>query len=612
MLNAMPAMNINYTQIDTDNTTALESVQTKPEYALEIAQRTCQLAMQMGYNKGIADSLLVQGIAQFYYANYETALSHLGKALAVYDNLQDHAKSARALHTMGITFRQIGDFSSALDVFSKALSLSKQVGNILEEIRALNGLASIYGSSHQHGVSINYLHEALLLAQKWGYASQEATILGNLCHQANEQGQYDVALQYGLQSWAIYQQMKDMPISVINVCIRLSQVYDELKQYQQAVRFANQALALAYAFKAPNDVVAGLSRLGAIYADLGREEEALVYVKEALATAQKYDIEMSNYMVYFFASRLYKNRGEYQEALEALERYHDLRLALFSEESEAKMHQLEARYKVEAARQEAEFYQMRNQELEQLRLQDQQYYARLTSMKDKFIREASHDLKNPLAIILLNVSLVQRALHKDPAKALSALEQIRQQTLRSKDLVTELLDLAWLETGRAIDGKPVHLMTLVKRITEDMQSLATEKNIGLSFVSFIPESSTIMGDEKQLTRVMENLLSNAIKYTPNGGTVVVDMKLESAETGQDVVVRVKDTGIGLTEQQLELVFEPFYKAHDEMESDSTGLGLTIVQTIIKQHGGTMLVESASGQGSTFGFRLALISAINTP
>ncbi|HRF96981.1 MAG TPA: tetratricopeptide repeat protein, partial [Aggregatilineales bacterium] len=106
---------------------------------------------------GIADSLLVQAQVNYYYANYETALMQLGKALAVYESTKQNIKRSRALHVMGITFRQIGDFSSAIDAFSKALIAARAVPDPLSELRAINGLASIYGNSHQHGVALNYL-----------------------------------------------------------------------------------------------------------------------------------------------------------------------------------------------------------------------------------------------------------------------------------------------------------------------------------------------------------------------------------------------------------------------------------------------------------------------
>ncbi|HRF96980.1 MAG TPA: hypothetical protein PLZ51_17350, partial [Aggregatilineales bacterium] len=258
--------------------------------------------------------------------------------------------------------------------------------------------------------------EALAIAQQGKFVAQEATILGNLCAEYNALGHREMALKYGLDSWALYQKMDTPPVAIINSCIRISQVYYDLKNSQKALHFANQGLALAHGFNARNDIVQLLHHIGAIHADMGQEESALVYVQEALALAKQYDVEMSNYQLFFFASRLYKNKGDYQKALTALEQYHEMRLALYNEESETKMQQLEARYKVEGARKEAEFYHLRSKELEDLREQDQQYFLRLNEMKDKFIREASHDLKNPLAIILLNVGIAEKMLHRDPAR----------------------------------------------------------------------------------------------------------------------------------------------------------------------------------------------------
>ncbi len=593
-------------KIDADNAHALDIAQSQLSQAMTIAKATYEQASAIGYDLGIADSLLVQAQVNYYHTRYEEALLQLGRALAIYESGKHHAKCSRSLYMMGITFRQIGDFSSAIDALSKALVAGRLVNDTLAEMRALNGLASIYGNSHQHSTALNYLQEALKLAQAGGFIQQQATIYGNMCHEYNNLGNHDLALRYGLESWKLYQEMANPPVAIVNTCMRISEVYYEKRDYQQAFHFANQGLALAYGFDARNEIVQLLHHLGVLYADMGREEEALGYVQEAMSQAKMYNIEASNYGVFLFASRLYKNRGDYQQAYEALEMYHEMRLALYNEESEAKLHQLEARYKVDAARKEAEFYQMRTQELEKLREQDQQYYARLTAMKDKFIREASHDLKNPLSIILLNVTIAERMIHRDTARVLEALAQIRHQTMRSKELVGELLDLAWLETGRAIQGNPIQIVPMVAAHINDMQPLATEKHITLTFEPHIPTDTVITGDEKQLSRVLDNLLSNAIKYTPNGGKVWAEVNIETNADGcKQVVVAVGDTGIGLTTEQQQLVFEPFYKAHDELESDSTGLGLTIVQTIIKQHGGSMFVQSEVGKGSVFGFRLML-------
>lgn len=593
-------------QIDAENARALEIAQSQLVEAMQIAQTTYQQASAIEYDMGIADSLLVQAQVNYYHAHYEEALMQLGRALAIYESNKQHGKCSRALYVMGITFRQLGDFSSAIDAFSKALTAARLVHEAYSEMRALNGLASIYGNAHQHSTALNYLQQALKLAQREGFIQHQATIYGNMCYEYNQLGNHDLALQYGLESWRLYQTLPNPPIAIVHTSMRISQVYYEKRDYQRAFEFANHGLALAYRFNTRHEVVQLLHHIGTLYADMGRDDEALAYVQEAMTQAQQYDIEMANHEVFLLAAQLYKKHGDYQRAYDALEKYHQMRLALYNEESETKMHQLEARYKLETARKEAEFYEIRARELEKLREQDRQYYARLTEMKDKFIRETTHDLKNPLSIILLNVDIAIKMLNRDPQRVLSALQQIRHQTIRSRQLVSGLLDLAWLETGRAIHDEPIAIVALVAQHVDGMQPLATQKHITLTFEPHAPSDTIVKGDPTQLGRVLDNLLSNAIKYTPSGGKVWADVAIETCrDGGQFVVVSVSDTGIGLTSEQQGLVFEPFYKAHDDLESDSTGLGLTIVQTIVKQHGGSMFVQSEVGKGSVFGFRLML-------
>ncbi|PJF27018.1 MAG: hypothetical protein CUN52_15085, partial [Phototrophicales bacterium] len=136
-------------QIDHDNALALDMSQTKLDDALILAQCTYKSATEIGYDKGIADSLLAQAQVNYHHAHYEHALLQLGRALAIYENLPDLAKSAHAFTMMGNIFRQIGDFSSAIDAFSKSLNAARALNDQLAEMRALNGLASIYGHSHQ-------------------------------------------------------------------------------------------------------------------------------------------------------------------------------------------------------------------------------------------------------------------------------------------------------------------------------------------------------------------------------------------------------------------------------------------------------------------------------
>jgi signal transduction histidine kinase len=126
--------------------------------------------------------------------------------------------------------------------------------------------------------------------------------------------------------------------------------------------------------------------------------------------------------------------------------------------------------------------------------------------------------------------------------------------------------------------------------------IATQKNIQLDFVP-PPDNVIVHIDENYMARVIDNLVSNALKYTPSGGRV----KVRATSDDNNATIEVSDTGLGIPEQDLPHIFDAFYRVRQgEYESiEGSGLGLSIVKTIVEQHGGKVKVESKPGQGSTF-------------
>jgi two-component system sensor histidine kinase/response regulator len=237
-------------------------------------------------------------------------------------------------------------------------------------------------------------------------------------------------------------------------------------------------------------------------------------------------------------------------------------------------------------------------QIEALRAQDRQYLDSLNRMKDQFIRMATHDLRNPLNVILGYASVVNRldvSAHDRSLRA-QAVENIRQSVEKMRTLVTDLLDLAQFETSSYLSMTPKPLGDFLETCLGGLQVIATQKNIELSFTPS-PNYVIVHIDESYMARVIDNLVSNAIKYTPNGGRVTVRATWDE----NDATIEVSDTGLGIPEQDLPHIFDAFYRVRQgEYENiEGSGLGLSIVKTIAEQHGGKVKVESKPGQGSTF-------------
>ena len=221
-------------------------------------------------------------------------------------------------------------------------------------------------------------------------------------------------------------------------------------------------------------------------------------------------------------------------------------------------------------------------------------------LRDEFLSIASHELKTPLTSIK---GLAQLALRRADSEAgpqvRRGLLAITQQIDRLTALINELLDLSHLDSGRfELQRSAVDLGRLVAEVAGEVQVLSEAHPI---HVATPAEPVIVPADRERLRQVLVNLLENAVKYSPAGGPV--DVRLE--QTAARAVVAVQDRGIGIPADQVDRLFERFYRARNATEAQVSGLGLGlyISREIIDQHGGQLRVESQEGHGSTFSFWL---------
>jgi signal transduction histidine kinase len=172
---------------------------------------------------------------------------------------------------------------------------------------------------------------------------------------------------------------------------------------------------------------------------------------------------------------------------------------------------------------------------------------------------------------------------------------------RLNRMISEMLDLDRMESGRMtlnLDG--VDLNEVLVRTTDQIRSNAPSHRISLQLDEGIPE---LLADRDKLTQVVTNLLTNAVKYSPEGGEITVDSRLE----GNFVHVRVVDEGMGIRPEVLEKLFEPYTRVESQATRyiQGTGLGLAITRQIVRLHGGEIWVESEPDVGSTFHFTVPL-------
>ena len=209
--------------------------------------------------------------------------------------------------------------------------------------------------------------------------------------------------------------------------------------------------------------------------------------------------------------------------------------------------------------------------------------------RDELLAVVSHDLRNPLNI----VALALQAVAQDPAMATAALPRALRGVDRMQRLIEDLLDVARIDSGTlSVDLRPLDITALADDIFEQQRAIAAEKKITL-VRDFDRLPLGARADRHRLTQAIANLISNAFKFTPAGGTV----RIGASVVGERVAVSVADTGPGIPAEHLSHIFDRFWQP--QRRRDGVGLGLAIVKGIVDAHGGTVEVDSAPGEGTTF-------------
>jgi two-component system phosphate regulon sensor histidine kinase PhoR len=232
-------------------------------------------------------------------------------------------------------------------------------------------------------------------------------------------------------------------------------------------------------------------------------------------------------------------------------------------------------------------------------LQDLTELHRLQTIRQDFLGNVSHELRTPLASLRALVETLRDGAMEDPPAARRFLDHIETEVDALTQIIQESLELSRIESGRVpLRLSPTAVPDVVLPAIERLRPQA--ERAGLLVQLNLPEDLPhVLADRERIQQVITNLVHNAIKFTPAGGEINIAADLSD----DDVVVSVRDTGIGIADEDLSRVFERFYKSDRARSGGGTGLGLAIAKHIVQGHGGRIWASSVEGQGSTFSFSL---------
>ena len=556
---------------------------------------------------------------------FDEALRYHGEELTLAEDLEDTLEMVQALNNLGTDYRRLGVLDVAQDYHYRAWTISKASGDTSHvakksRVVALNGLGNIYLSVGNLDRADTIFHLALEGERQLGSAVGQAINYANLGSIYSSQGRDEEALECYKQSMRLNRESENvLGQSLCHIYFgSLSEKHGDyeaaLDQYQQAYDLMKDSHDKWHSLET-------VLSLASANFDLHREQEALRLLREADTVARSIHSREHLVTVNMLYYRIFEREGKYRQALEHHVLATNLQDSVLDSKKRDRIHNIginiergRQQRRVDLAHEELKVERQEKwvnmlislaivmvllaiivamQYVQVIRKRHHRMLVKATQIREEFFTNVTHEFRTPLTVILGLSQEIARKRTTD-ADTQHQAKSIHRQGARLQELVTQLLDISRVKSAVGEpDWRHGNLAAQVEMMVETYMDYAQERGINITYnrpaelqTDFVPD---------YVNKVVGNLLSNALKFTPKGGSITVSLKQES----KHITLSVSDTGQGMSQEEQSHILEPFYTSKSKENPHGTGLGLALVNDIVKATGGSITWKSAPGKGTTF-------------
>lgn len=573
----------------------------------------------------LGETYLEAGITLLRMSLLDSAMNNITRGLELIKKYPDPYLEASYYNLTGNIKRQENKYEEALENYIKSVKLFEQQNNLKGLTQALSNVGNIHNLIGNSEKALEYALQSLETAKAANVNSSIAYSYRLIGRIYRKQGKPDEALKAYKDAMALYEQLGDRR-DYGETQSSLGNIYFDKGQFREAVKEYLSALSLSKTLPDPLNMSYCYLSVGNTYFVLQDHKLAEKYLDSAVSISTKHNVSVVRMDAYALLSDIFEKQGNYKLSKEYLNRHFTLRDSVNQVQNRKAVQEIEARYESEKkdneirvlnAENELKATQIRSKNNERnyllvfltltvalagiiynrykVKLKANEKLKELDQIKSRFFTNVSHEFRTPLGLIL---GPLEEKLKNgnDPAEK-ETLKLMYRNATRLQNLINQLLDLSKLEAGNMeLRLQEAELSSFIRLISSTFSSLAERK--GLTYNQEIfngPFRGCFDGDK--LEKMINNLLSNAFKFTPEGGLVSMKAWLDQGK----LIVEVKDSGTGIPEEKVGLIFDRFYQIDDSItrSAEGSGIGLALTKELAELHRGGISVSSREGIGSVF-------------
>ena len=503
----------------------------------------------------------------------------------------------RSFQQIAVYWGMQGNYNEALENSINALSIAEEFGLMEQQIGLYNNLAIIYCRLEDSRNSISCAEKAVGMALETGNKQELARAYNNLAMNMEDSNNFPEAYENYAKALAILRE-GNMPGQMAIALLNTAAMAVKTGKYEEAQSYAEKALN--FSIETGSEYIESSARntMGRIKAQLGNYEEAEKLFTEALNLGIKMNNE--DLLLRFLGDLMefYENTGNYRKALNFTKQHSSLRQKIVVEKQNGEMARLRAEFETKEREKEKEIYRLKNIEL----LHAKESAEASDKAKSFFLAMMSHEIRTPMNVI---TGMLEILLENQPRPdQISLMEKAYSSTRDLLGIINDILDFSKIEAGKfKIEKMSMDIPAVMGKTIELFTGTARPKGISLEMNLDESIPSVVTGDPLRLGQILRNLVSNSLKFTEKGSVILSARALNMDSGKLHVGFSVEDTGVGIPEEKLHSLFEPFLQLDSSLtrKYGGTGLGLAICKHLIEEMDGSITVSSSPGEGTLFEF-----------